>query len=921
MDRESGADLDPGRWLHRYLAAHAGDPSVEGLRNWAVDVPELTANGELLEQVVNEFQAWELVEDVFPESSGGSGLFGPTGWFGPTGGPAQDLEHDEISRRLTLEAGQRVGPFEIRRFIAKGGMGQVWEAEDTQLRRRVALKLVLPERVDARALAFFAREARAGGRLQHPNIVMTLAHGSDAGLTWIAQELVEGSWTLKDFLDELRSSATTPESYYRSVAELIAKLADALQAAHTAGVIHRDVKPANVLVTASGQPKLTDFGLARVLDESLLTQTGEVAGSWPYMSPEQVTAGRLTLDHRTDIFSLGVVLYELLTLRRPFEGDTSHQIAEQIVAYDPPAASEVRSQCPKELSVICGKALEKAQGNRYSTAADLADDLRRHVRGEPILARPPSAWARAVKGARRHPVITSASLVGLIALIIVSALAVRNARLAERNRLQAEQMEKREKRALRAEADADLQRARAEEERRDVLRLSALQDVQDLRSQQSTLWPAQPSRLEGLRQWQMDAQSLVADLPLHHDLRGRLESLGEQEGPALASSTSPVERRWWYEQVTKLISGLEALESELLAPDAVTEAEGWSVTRRIAFAERLKRDFAEGGAADVAWERWLPAMRESHPRLAELTPQLGLIPLGPDPDSGLFEFAHLASGKPATRDSEGRLVIEPSTGVVLVLLVGGEFVMGSQSDSPTGRNHDQDGSPDEGPPRTVGLSPFFLSKYEMNQAQWLRATGERPSYQDPGARLNSTPAKPGLNPVEQVSWIQCDTVLRRLDLVLPTEAQWEYGCRGGSSSPRWFSVDEFPECANVKDRSYTERFTDIVGAEPWTDGYSYPAPVNSMRANPFGLHHTLGNVWEWCQDAYDPDVHDVGPETDPVTNGDSESSRIGRGGSFNAPRFDARASDRGVLVPTGLMNSLGVRPARALMTEAPSNSR
>jgi WD40 repeat protein/serine/threonine protein kinase len=340
---------------------------------------------------------------------------------------------DEAPSDQPLQPGNEFGDFKLVRWIARGGMGQVWEAEQKSLRRRVALKLVLPERVDESSLSLFAREARAGGRLHHPHIVATHAHGSDDGRAWLAQELVEGSWTLKDSLDQLRAADEVPPDYYRSVAELVAKIADALEAAHAAGVIHRDVKPPNVLITDDDEPKLTDFGLARITDEQALSRTGDFAGTYYYMSPEQVTARRMGIDHGTDIFSLGVVLYELLTLRRPFEGDTTHQICEKIVTWDPPDPRRVRSQCPGELGVICGKAMQKARGERYATMAEFAEDLRRHLAHEPILARPPGPWTRVTKWARRHPTQSIGTAIGLVATAVIAVVglaAIRNADLA-----------------------------------------------------------------------------------------------------------------------------------------------------------------------------------------------------------------------------------------------------------------------------------------------------------------------------------------------------------------------------------------------------------------------------------------------------------------------------------------------------------
>ena len=169
-----------------------------------------------------------------------------------------------------LASGKIVGDFRLVSLIGQGGMGQVWEAEQVSLHRTVAVKFMRPERVTERQLELFAREARAGGRLHHPGIVTVYGHGQSDGLAWIAMEFVGGGWTLKDFLDEAARAAEVPAGYDRHVARFVADIAEAMQTAHEAGVIHRDLKPQNVLVTSEDRPKVTDFGLARITDESAM---------------------------------------------------------------------------------------------------------------------------------------------------------------------------------------------------------------------------------------------------------------------------------------------------------------------------------------------------------------------------------------------------------------------------------------------------------------------------------------------------------------------------------------------------------------------------------------------------------------------------------------------------------------------------
>jgi tetratricopeptide (TPR) repeat protein len=350
--------------------------------------------------------------------------------------------------------------FSLVRLLGRGGMGEVWEAREESLRRHVALKLMLPQSASQRTVDYFTREARAGGKLSHPGIVAVYGSGEHDGTHWIAMELVPGGASLQDFLEDVRGEAELPGDYYRRVAELTAAVAEAMEFAHGAGVIHRDLKPANVLVTPDDRPRVADFGLARVESEHELSRTGDFAGTYYYMSPEQVMAKRMGLDHRTDIFSLGAVLYELLTLQRPFVGDTAHQIAQSVVTVDPPDPRTLRSRVPVDLAVICAKALEKNPDHRYPTMAELAADLRRHLDHETIHARPPTVAVRATKWVRRHPARSAAGAVAAIALVAVSSLAWRLDREAHRL---IESNLRLEEKTLEARHQADLAVERAEE--------------------------------------------------------------------------------------------------------------------------------------------------------------------------------------------------------------------------------------------------------------------------------------------------------------------------------------------------------------------------------------------------------------------------------------------------------------------------
>ncbi len=326
----------------------------------------------------------------------------------------------------SIRKGFVIGDFELQRHLGRGGMGEVWEAQQVTLNRRVALKLLARDRMDARSIEYFAREARAAARLAHPGIVPVFGAGMDSGVHWIAMELVPGGATLANFIEDVRGQGEHSTDYYKRVSELMVRVADALQAAHEEGVIHRDLKPHNVLMTPDGEPRVADFGLAHLEGEHPVSRTGDFVGTLYYMSPEQVLARRMGIDHRTDIFSLGVVLYELLTLRRPFEGDSVPQLVQKIAMDDPPDPRTLRSRVPLDLNVIVGKALEKKPDERYASMAEFAQDLRRHLAHEPILARAPSFSRRAGKWILRHPAKSAVGAISVLAFLITATLLHQN---------------------------------------------------------------------------------------------------------------------------------------------------------------------------------------------------------------------------------------------------------------------------------------------------------------------------------------------------------------------------------------------------------------------------------------------------------------------------------------------------------------
>ena len=283
---------------------------------------------------------------------------------------------------MTIEAGQQLLHYRLIEKIGEGGMGVVWKAEDTRLHRHVALKFV-PEAgtENTDAVDRHLREARAASALNHPNICAIHDIGEWEGRRFIVMELLEGRG-----LDERIGHGPLD---VEAAIELAIQIADALDAAHAKGIVHRDIKPANIFVTDRGQSKVLDFGLAKLSTDSEekpgpddatrtsldATTPGSVMGTVSYMSPEQALGK--TLDARTDVFSLGVVLYEMITGRRAFKGTTSAAVFDAILNRAPTAPVELNAQVPAELERIVNKALEKEPALRYQSAAGLAADLRR----------------------------------------------------------------------------------------------------------------------------------------------------------------------------------------------------------------------------------------------------------------------------------------------------------------------------------------------------------------------------------------------------------------------------------------------------------------------------------------------------------------------------------------------------------------
>ncbi|MCY2993224.1 MAG: SUMF1/EgtB/PvdO family nonheme iron enzyme [Planctomycetota bacterium] len=680
--------------------------------------------------------------------------------FGVVGdeGLAHQTEGGTLRRRTVF------GHFELQEQLGAGAFGTVWKARDTKLDRIVALKIPRRGQLTAEELEKFVREARAAAQVQHPSIVGVHEVGREGDTVYIVSDYLDGV-SLHDWLS---ASSFTP----RDAADLCAKLAGAIHQAHEQGVIHRDLKPANILLNKAGEPFITDFGLAkRESGEITMTLDGEILGTPAYMSPEQARGQGHHVDRRADLYSLGVILFRLLTGRLPFEGNF-RMLLKQVLKDDPPRPRRLNAKMPRDLETICLKCLEKDPAKRYATGQDLADELHRFLRGEPIHAQPTGRVVWAWRCCRRNPVIVVLSLstclvlaagAGVTAYVVVNAMGPATAELSPDSATSLEL------------ADASESPAQTRERRGDDL-------------------------------------------------------LAERSEPA---------------------------DSEPAARPSAPVAE-------------VDRDIPAKPPRSAA----RPA-NPPHPASQVTANSPGVAK---DPKN-------LERPTPAKEEPALRFGIINSLGMKLVLIPSGEFLMGSPDSI-------AEADAKEKPQHRVQITrPFYLGVYEVTQAQYQKVVGSNPSH-----------FKGDSLPVETVSWEDAVAFCKRLSEVaeerlagrtyrLPTEAEWEYACRTGSTSKYSFGESE----------AELEKYA-------WYDKNSGKRthPVGANQANVWGLYDMLGNVWEWCQDGYGP--YEAGPVTDPSGPG-SASYRVDRGGSWINTSAFCRAAYRYWSSPSFRCDSLGFRLA------------
>ncbi len=861
--------------------------------------------------------------------------------------------------------------YRIESELARGGIGRILRVWDRDVGRPMAMKVLrgndLGERTestrpaDARALARFLEEARVTGQLDHPGIVPVHELGlDDLGRLYFTMRLVQGRDLARIF--ELVHEAREGWSQTRALGAVL-KACEALSYAHARGVIHRDVKPSNIMVGRFGEVYVMDWGLARVLSRAdpddlririlprepsenepderlpseadvervspLVTMDGDVLGTASYMSPEQARGELAAIGPHSDVYSMGAILYHLLAGGPPYlpRGSRLAPLAVwRRVQEGPPARlNDVAPNAPPELVAICERAMAREPGERYRDLRELSEDLRSFLENRVVSAYETGAVAELRKWVRRNKPLALASAAGI--LILVAGLLVSSS-LYVKSRAN--------------EARARTAEALAKRETDDVLSLSAIQELSELETRADALWPTYPDKIPEYDRWLSDAKVLIDGRPADpargveahpslSDHEAKLAEIRRRAKPNAAGAEAPIDGRrtfefddpkdrWWHEQLSQLVDRSKAFADEKtgLYSAGTSEHHGWGISRRREEAATIEARTVSRPEAKKRWDEAIASIQNrsrcpSYDGLV-ITPQLGLLPIGPDPQSGLWEFAHLQSGDAATRGADGKLALKEETGLVFVLIPGGSFEMGAQKTDPAGVHFDPEAHTDESPVKEVTLSPFFLSKFEMTQGQWLQCAGTNPSQYRPGEKFGDK-VHDLLHPVELVSWGDCNEVVARMGLVLPTEAQWEFAARAGTATVWWTGAEKesVEGAANLAD-SFCKR---NGGPSTWVyedwldDGYVVHAPVGTYRPNAFGLHDVIGNVWEWCGDAY-------GRYEVPVAPGDGARQvpnprlRVARGGSFLGRAVRGRSASRNDSTGEIRSHDFGLRPARSL---------
>ena len=764
----------------------------------------------------------------------------------PSHAPAADAAATvtaEVTAFVVPESLPDIPGYAVEEEIARGGMGVVYRARHLRLNRPAAIKMILGGKYhDPTARVRFLIEAEAVAALDHPHVVHVHEFGTHENLPFFALEFVGGGTLAEKLKRDGRPTA-------RAAAGLVAKLAEGIAAAHAKGIVHRDLKPANVLLTEAGEPKVADFGLAKV-GQSDMTATGAIMGTPSYMSPEQAAGKTKEVGTGTDVYALGAILYELLTGRPPFLGESSMETIQQVLTREPERPRALDATVPRDLETIALKCLAKEPGKRYATAAELGADLRAYLDGRPIAARPVGRVERAVKWVRRNPVVTGLAAAVVLALTVGTTVSYLKYRDAEEQKGYAQGKEQEAKDAAdKAKREAD--RATKEAEKASKARdfLASIFDLTGLEKKEGTFSPFELlDRAE---------QRLPKEFADHAELRADLLATLEEARTGLGTPAAMLlEVSGEAELLPRKGGSKKAAPNVLLFPGDRLRLGADAQVRLVVLSD--------------LHQEWLAPGRE-----ATLTRKGGCVPaeaVARRSDDILMTFAPLKKG---------------------TTYLGWDGNKGSAK-------------------KTEIKEDFEIAAHAVTQGQWQAVMGNNPSgFSRRGSSQGSVSGiseeELKLFPVESVSWDDCQEFIKKLNekergsgwvYRLPTEAEWEYSCRGGATSEADGSYHFYFEKPTNDISSSQANFN---GNYPFGKGekgsfLGRPTRVGSYPANKLGLCDMHGNVWQWCSDLYNPK--------------DGSSHRVFRGGNWYSASGHCRAALRIAYAPSDRGDILGLRLAR-----------